>query len=83
MSKVKNLMTQDLFENAPPDVKSAVMDSRGLIYLFECRKKHLAPNHRSWTVDAEAGEVGFYEYSGLYIPLDNPEGWQDSAIDRA
>lgn len=75
MATVSILMTQVLFKDAPPSVKSAVMDSKGDIWLFECRKKHLTANHRSWVSDIE---TGFYFHSGAH----NANGWQDSAIDK-
>ena len=68
-------ITQEVFKDAPPAVKSAVMDSRGMVWLFECTKKHLTPNHRSWVSDIE---TAFYFYSGVHDATD----WQNSAIDR-
>lgn len=71
----ENQLTQKAFEGALPAVKSAVMDSKGRVWLFECVKAHLTPNHRSWVSDIE---TGFYYYGGGFDATD----WQDSAIDR-
>jgi hypothetical protein len=68
-------LTQAVFKGALPVVKSAVMDSRGIVWLFECDKKHLTPNHRSWVSDIE---TAFYYHSGVYDASD----WENSAIDR-
>lgn len=65
-----------VFAGAPPNIKSAVMDAKGRIWLFECRKSHLTPNHRSWVSDIE---TAFYFHSGS----NNADNWQDSAIDRS
>ena len=69
-------LAQKAFKDASPAVKSAVMDSQGRVWLFECTKDHLTPNHRSWVSDIE---TGFYYYGGGFDATD----WQDSAIDRA
>lgn len=71
----ENQLTQKVFEGALPVVKSAVMDSQGRVWLFECVKAHLTPNHRSWVSDIE---TGFYYYGGGFDATD----WQNSAIDR-
>lgn len=71
----ENQLTQKAFEGALPAVKSAVMDSQGRVWLFECFKAHLTPNHRSWVSDIE---TGFYYYGGGFDATD----WQNSAIDR-
>lgn len=71
----ENQLTQKAFEGALPVVKSAVMDSQGRVWLFECVKAHLTPNHRSWVSDIE---TGFYYYGGGFDATD----WQNSAIDR-
>lgn len=71
----ENQLTQKVFEGALPAVKSAVMDSQGRVWLFECTKSHLTPNHRSWVSDIE---TGFYYYGGGFDAKD----WQNSAIDR-
>lgn len=68
-------LTQKAFKDASPAVKSAVMDSQGRVWLFECTKDHLTPNHRSWVSDIE---TGFYYYDAGF----DADGWQDSAIDR-
>ncbi|WIF21987.1 hypothetical protein [Shewanella phage vB_SbaS_Y11] len=68
-------LTQAVFDGALPVVKSAVMDSQGRVWLFECVKAHLAPNHRSWVSDIE---TSFYYYGGGFDATD----WQNSAIDR-
>lgn len=68
-------LTQEVFEGALPEIKSAVMCSRGRVWLFECAKSHLTPNHRSWVSDIE---TGFYYYGGGFDATD----WQNSAIDR-
>lgn len=68
-------LTQEVFRNAPPAVKSAVMDSQGMVWLFECAKSHLTDNHRSWVSDIE---TAFYFHSGVHDATD----WQNSAIDR-
>ena len=68
-------ITQEVFKDAPPEVKSAAMDSSGAVWLFECTKQHLTPNYRSWVSDIE---TDFYFHSGLH----NPTNWQASAIDR-
>ena len=68
-------LTQAVFKNALPQVKSAVMCSQGQVWLFECTKRHLTPNHRSWVSDIE---TGFYYYGGGFDATD----WQNSAIDR-
>lgn len=69
-------LTQEVFDGALPQIKSAVMDSDGIVWLFECLKKHLTPNHRSWVSDIE---TAFYFHSGMHDATD----WQNSAIDRA
>lgn len=71
----ENQLTQKAFEGALPVVKSAVMDSQGRVWLFECVKAHLTPNHRSWVSDIE---TGFYYYGGGF----DATAWQNSAIDR-
>ena len=68
-------MTQKVFKDAPAKVKSAVMDSQGRVWLFDCVKAYLTSNHRSWVSDIE---TGFYYQGGGY----DATGWQDSAIDR-
>ena len=68
-------LTQEVFEGALPEIKSAVMCSRGRVWLFECAKSHLTPNHRSWVSDIE---TGFYYHGVGYDTTD----WQNSAIDR-
>ena len=68
-------LTQKVFQDASPAVKSAVMDSQGRVWLFECAKSHLTPNHRSWVSDIE---TGFYYHGGGFDATD----WQNSAIDR-
>ena len=68
-------LTQKIFKGEPAKIKSAVMDSQGRVFLFECNKKHLTPNHRSWVSDIE---TGFYFYGGGFDATD----WQNSAIDR-
>ena len=68
-------LTQKAFDGALPAVKSAVMDSQGRVWLFECAKAHLTPNHRSWLSDIE---TGFYYYGGGFDATD----WKKSAIDR-
>ena len=68
-------LTQKAFKDALPAVKSAVMDSQGRVFLFECVKKHLTPNHRSWASDIE---TGFYYHGAGFDATD----WQNSAIDR-
>lgn len=68
-------VTQAVFGGALPSVKSAVMDSQGRVFLFECNKSHLTPNHRSWVSDIE---TGFYFYRDGFDATD----WQNSAIDR-
>ena len=68
-------ITQEVFNDARPEVKSAVMDLLGRIWLFECTRSHLTPNHKSWVSDIE---TAFYFHSELNDATD----WQDSAIDR-
>lgn len=68
-------LTQEVFEGALSEIKSAVMCSRGRVWLFECAKSHLTPNHRSWVSDIE---TGFYYHGVGYDTTD----WQNSAIDR-
>lgn len=72
--RVKQI-TQEVFNDAKPEVKSAVMDLLGRIWLFECTRSHLTPNHRSWVSDIE---TAFYFHSELNDATD----WQNSAIDR-
>lgn len=71
-------LTQKVFKDAHPDVKSAVMDAEGRVWLFECKKKHLSPNHRSWVSDIE---TAFYyaDTAPAWLDVSN---WQNSAIDR-
>lgn len=68
-------LTQKAFKDALPSVKSAVMDSQGRVWLFECTKEHLTPNHRSWLSDIE---TGFYYYGGGF----DASNWQNSKIYR-
>lgn len=68
-------LTQKVFEGALLAVKSAVMDSKGRVWLFECTKEHLTPNHRSWVSDIE---TFFYYHSGGFDASD----WQNSATNK-
>ncbi|KAA0929507.1 hypothetical protein FQ082_01945 [Psychrobacter sp. ANT_H56B] len=68
-------ITQEVFKDALPEVKSAAMDWRGVVWLFECAKNNLTPNHRSWVCGIE---TAFYFHS-LFNDSTN---WQSSAIDR-
>lgn len=73
-----NLINQRIFIGTPPEVKSASMDAKGRIWLFECLKKHLSLNHQSWTSDIE---TAFYYADTAAVWLDICD-WQNSAIDR-
>lgn len=66
---------QSVFYGAPPEVKSAVMDSKGRIWLVECKKEHLTPNHRSWVSDTE---TAFYYHNSA----SDASNWKISAINR-
>lgn len=68
-------LTQKVFEGFSPKIKSAVMCSRGRLWLFECAKSHLTHNHRSWVSNID---TGFYYYGRGFDATD----WQNSAIDR-
>ena len=72
---LESQLTQKVFKDAPDRVKSAVMDSQGRVWLFECTKEHLAPNHRLWVSDIE---TGFYYYGGGFDTTD----WQNSAVNK-
>lgn len=68
-------LTQKVFKDEPAKIKSAVMDSQGRVFLFECAKSHLKSNHRSRVSDIE---TGFYYYGAGFDATD----WQNSAINR-
>lgn len=72
-------LTQDIFKDAPPWVKSAVVDSEGGLWCSMYPVSALRPDNTGWFV-ITGDKDGFRMVGkGYYEQIAN---WQNSAIDR-
>ena len=73
---MKNI-TQVVFKNANPKIKSAAVDSTGEAWAYSCDKSELLKLNAIWAFKARAGVKRWWIGNGF-----DASDWKNSAIDR-